>query len=764
MFTACDQCRIKKIRCDKERPRCSNCNRLGIYCNWSGHGKKPNQTVLLNQSIAAIEGRLERIEGRLSFISQTQQHLAPHYAAKPPGSMPDTDSAYVPGISPPESPGSLLAGKPPPPAVHHIEHGAYGYERYFGPTSLISLLHHFDDLPMLQCKDSNNKSNSCQANMPGTATPNPVTGTTSTSSPLADAAGSVRRLVSLHRAQQDARDVKQDGRAVVKEPSMLMLVALVDPYFQLCNPHLPIWTRAGFRKQLNADQENANAARPTSFAVCANNLVLLTLIAMALHGQAKSSMSSNSTIDREVIQSYIENASRAISRVGQLLEPRLINVQALVSLVCLTEEASSLTLDLAHQVAKSMGLYQSQEGRSKLSPEEFEERQNILYCLYCLDKTVCWSHGCSSSNGSAFGFLGGVTGTQPPADQSGDTGVTHYMSARFALAQIDDVLYASLYGPDVTATQCFEGQSKDLNFHGFEAQLRHWADVHGLGSDAGAGAGGGESAADDENDRFSLTSRLDLEISYKLTHMQLLLRFLDDPEVSVSLLEDARSCLVSLQRLWAATSDPGHCSSFARLASSFPPTVVCRLACEAAKSEGPGGRDLELLGFLGQSLRTIASLFATGTSYMAKLSAFVDIMLQFVQDSHQDRTQGQQLVFSQQQLKECQGDQPSPKGGIPRDQTLGLKNGSSATPMSSAPTVLDTTGIDIVANKEAGTELGILMSCGSDEAHESDLGGGYLASSMELWSHESNPSPMAFGGLDGWVIDTERMWWNDNVE
>ena len=46
-YTACDQCRVKKIRCGKERPNCSNCIRMNLDCNWSGHGKKPNQTVVL---------------------------------------------------------------------------------------------------------------------------------------------------------------------------------------------------------------------------------------------------------------------------------------------------------------------------------------------------------------------------------------------------------------------------------------------------------------------------------------------------------------------------------------------------------------------------------------------------------------------------------------------------------------------------------------------------------------------------------------------
>ncbi|KAF5691254.1 fungal specific transcription factor [Fusarium denticulatum] len=51
-YPVCDQCRIKKIRCGRERPNCSNCARLGIECEWSGSGKRPSQTVMLGQGKA----------------------------------------------------------------------------------------------------------------------------------------------------------------------------------------------------------------------------------------------------------------------------------------------------------------------------------------------------------------------------------------------------------------------------------------------------------------------------------------------------------------------------------------------------------------------------------------------------------------------------------------------------------------------------------------------------------------------------------------
>lgn len=46
-IAVCDQCRIRKIRCSRDKPMCTNCERLGLQCEWSGQGKKCNQTTLL---------------------------------------------------------------------------------------------------------------------------------------------------------------------------------------------------------------------------------------------------------------------------------------------------------------------------------------------------------------------------------------------------------------------------------------------------------------------------------------------------------------------------------------------------------------------------------------------------------------------------------------------------------------------------------------------------------------------------------------------
>ncbi|KAI3327104.1 fungal-specific transcription factor domain protein [Xylariaceae sp. AK1471] len=71
---ACDQCRLRKIRCDKETP-CSNCRIARRSCSSTGAGQKPKearQRVLISSQ---YERKIDQIEDRLSGIERLLQQL-----------------------------------------------------------------------------------------------------------------------------------------------------------------------------------------------------------------------------------------------------------------------------------------------------------------------------------------------------------------------------------------------------------------------------------------------------------------------------------------------------------------------------------------------------------------------------------------------------------------------------------------------------------------------------------------------------------------
>ncbi|KAM3540993.1 hypothetical protein ARSEF1564_006088 [Beauveria bassiana] len=72
---ACDQCRLRKIRCDKDWP-CSNCRTAKRPCTSTGAGqrpKEPRQRVLISSQ---YERKIDQIESRLGSIETLLRNLA----------------------------------------------------------------------------------------------------------------------------------------------------------------------------------------------------------------------------------------------------------------------------------------------------------------------------------------------------------------------------------------------------------------------------------------------------------------------------------------------------------------------------------------------------------------------------------------------------------------------------------------------------------------------------------------------------------------
>ncbi|CAI7595251.1 unnamed protein product [Penicillium discolor] len=122
---ACDQCRLRKIRCDKRTP-CSNCRGSSIVCRSTGEGQKPSEprrrVLISNQyekKIDLIEERLASIESTLQQLakntSQPQGFTAPnrsesHFAPSPQKSAPSQPSSTTPNSAKPKGP-SYLANR-----------------------------------------------------------------------------------------------------------------------------------------------------------------------------------------------------------------------------------------------------------------------------------------------------------------------------------------------------------------------------------------------------------------------------------------------------------------------------------------------------------------------------------------------------------------------------------------------------------------------------------------------------------------------------
>ena len=55
---ACDDCRERKVRCDRQHPSCGRCARLGNNCNYSGPSKQAALKVDWPQLLLTLHSRL----------------------------------------------------------------------------------------------------------------------------------------------------------------------------------------------------------------------------------------------------------------------------------------------------------------------------------------------------------------------------------------------------------------------------------------------------------------------------------------------------------------------------------------------------------------------------------------------------------------------------------------------------------------------------------------------------------------------------------
>lgn len=201
---------------------------------------------------------------------------------------------------------------------HVVLRGPDDSERCFGPTSLWWLSSNFGELL---------RESVCRAGLDehGIVTQDAFS--------LAN-----EKMRQLLRNEESAGPrPPRDGSSLTSPPHVI-LEALMDPYFDTINPYFPIWTKKRFQHLVQRSKEGLDAAHERGFAVCANNLVILTLTAKVLQSRAGNQPAGatsqmGSSTDSDLLKTFVRSAHRAFSNVEQLLRPTLINIQALLSLV-----------------------------------------------------------------------------------------------------------------------------------------------------------------------------------------------------------------------------------------------------------------------------------------------------------------------------------------------------------------------------------------------------------------------------------------------
>ena len=196
-------------------------------------------------------------------------------------------------------------------------------EQYYGSSSLVSLLGeiHFllEDLV---------KNNAGRALDDGGPIPNQS---------LVECVSTTGNISKMS-VVDDRLDLSSDGLPLTLPPKGL-LDALIEPYFSQINCILPIFRKEKVCEAVRKEYEVGTHKSNGAWLLCFNNMIVQTLEARSFSSQTQSSTDDRSSsayssaMEVELLRPFLVNSRRGLVKLERFLEPKLVNVQALISMV-----------------------------------------------------------------------------------------------------------------------------------------------------------------------------------------------------------------------------------------------------------------------------------------------------------------------------------------------------------------------------------------------------------------------------------------------
>ena len=122
-------------------------------------------------------------------------------------------------------------------------------------------------------------------------------------------------------------DVTSDGRPVA-EPPRSFLSSVIDIYLTGYNSVQPVFDEAKLLQKVKGSPPTISSEAES---LCFNNVILLALSLMSQ--AARRNQFETNAMNDDLISHFINNSRRALGRLDHFHEPRLVNVQALATLV-----------------------------------------------------------------------------------------------------------------------------------------------------------------------------------------------------------------------------------------------------------------------------------------------------------------------------------------------------------------------------------------------------------------------------------------------
>ncbi|KAJ5426016.1 hypothetical protein N7465_001086 [Penicillium sp. CMV-2018d] len=370
---ACNQCRSRKIRCDRIKPECSTCRKAGVLCDFSASFKRTNPAKQLVQDFSSVLGRLDHVDRSLIRLTEQVESLtATSTSREEPFLLPSTQDQHEPGTN--EAKGSSNAS----PRRQVFLTGESSEHPYGYPAALCLF-------------------GASQKLLKATL----YTKSPSLSGPLAEISqnSGLRPSLMRHYETFPFRKRCADGpiagdQRPISAPPQDVVYSLLDRYLNHINFFVPVFEAddlyAAIRECYQCDGPPINPA----WLVCLNSIVLLTLQLDSQVARRSGFKTNPWSSNSQVISDALSNCYRALDDPHALSQPTVVNVQARIMLALMTREffitsAFERACSSACQLARSMGLYRS----VGMDESALKSRERLYWILYDMDKARVFFSG-----------------------------------------------------------------------------------------------------------------------------------------------------------------------------------------------------------------------------------------------------------------------------------------------------------------------------------------------------------------------------------
>ena len=120
-------------------------------------------------------------------------------------------------------------------------------------------------------------------------------------------------------------------------PPKDVLDAVVDTYFGQVNSMLPVFKKDSFCENINRIYDGGLDKADSAWILCFNNIILQTLSTDSVDFLSpvddRGARTQSESAEAELLRPLVVNYRRGLKKLDCLLEPKLINIQALLSMV-----------------------------------------------------------------------------------------------------------------------------------------------------------------------------------------------------------------------------------------------------------------------------------------------------------------------------------------------------------------------------------------------------------------------------------------------